>query len=457
MNRIEFIKTSLAAAAGTFVLPTLLTGCKDKTKNDTAIIILGAGMAGITAAKTLKDNGFTNVIVLEARTRTGGRIFTDRSLGVATDMGASWIHGPGNAVKKNPITKIADDAGATRFMTDDESLAIYDLNGALIPTTTTDTYYADYEKLFNTDVPAIQAPNKSLKDAIQEVNPAYLTDPIMVYQLGAYAEFDTGGSIEEMSSQYWQDDEAYPGKDVLFPNGYDAIINHLAAGLDIRLETVVQSINHAADEVVVTTSKGEFRGKHLICTLPLGVLKTGNIGFTPALPTPISEAISVIKMGYTNKIAMVFPTIFWDENLQYVGCCTDAKGKYSYIMNVKKFSNANMLMTFGFGTYGLALESLTDAQIEAEIMVILRKIYGNSIPNPSQILVSRWTSDPYAKGAYSFASVNSSPSHFAAFEQQINNRLFFAGEHTTHDYRGTVHGAYLSGEREAEKIVEIYA
>ena len=112
-------------------------------------------------------------------------------------------------------------------------------------------------------------------------------------------------------------------------------------------------------------------------------------------------------------------------------------------------------MTIGLGDNGLAMENQTDAQITNDIMEILRKIYGNDIPNPTEVLISRWTQDPFARGSYSFAGLGSLPEDFEAFEVPLNNRVFFAGEHTIHDYRGTVHGAYLSGIREGQKIVDL--
>lgn len=459
MKRNEFIKTSMLGITTALIAPSILTACgKKETPIDKRILIIGAGIAGLSAAKRLKEKGFTDITILEARDRTGGRIHTDRSMGNAVDLGASWIHGPGNALTKNPLTPLADTAGANRFVTDDKSLIVRDTDGSIIADTVMDNLEVSYEKLINNEVPSIDDVNKSLKDAIAEVHPDYLTDPKMVYQLSAYAEFDAGGPIEELSSQYWQDDEKFPGDDVLFPNGYDAVVNNVANGLTIKLNTIITKIDYSGEEVIVTTNSGEYRGAHVIVTVPLGVLKSGNIVFSPELPAAKKQSIAAMKMGYVNKIALKFPSAFWD-NVQYIGYCppVSQKGMYAYFMNCNKFAPAsNILMTFGFGNYGLALESQSNTQIQQDIMDILKKMYGTSIPNPSQILVTRWSQDPFSKGAYSFANVGTTPIDYENLAQEVNNKLFFGGEHTIHDYRGTVHGAYLSGEREADKIIDIY-
>jgi monoamine oxidase len=266
-------------------------------------------------------------------------------------------------------------------------------------------------------------------------------------------EFDTGGDIKDLSSKNFDNDEVFAGDDVLFPNGYDEVVNHLAKDLTIEKEVVVQSIDYAGSEVLVKTNKGEKKAKFVVCTLPLGVLKAGGVAFSPVLPAAITNAIRNIWVGNVNKVALLWDTAFWDENVQYVGYCSAEKGAYNYIMNVKKFlPNVNMLMTFGFGNYGKVIEKQTDTQVKDDVMIALRKIYGNSIPEPKKVLVSRWGKDEFALGSYSFFGVDMEDADFQAFEKPLENKLFFAGEHTNVEYRGTVHGAYLSGVRAADAI-----
>jgi monoamine oxidase len=112
-------------------------------------------------------------------------------------------------------------------------------------------------------------------------------------------------------------------------------------------------------------------------------------------------------------------------------------------------------MTFAYADYARKTESMTDDQVIAEIMVHLRDIYGKNIPNPTKMLRTKWQSNENAFGAYSFTAVATEMQHFDDLAAELNNKLFFAGEHTEKDYFSTAHGAYLSGIREAEKIVDL--
>ncbi len=85
-------------------------------------------------------------------------------------------------------------------------------------------------------------------------------------------------------------------------------------------------------------------------------------------------------------------------------------------------------------------------------MTVLRKIYGSKIPDFEQSLMSRWSLDPFSKGSYTHIPVGARPKYYEAIAQPIQNRVFFAGEATTQDYPGTVHGAFLTGVREAKRI-----
>jgi monoamine oxidase len=112
-------------------------------------------------------------------------------------------------------------------------------------------------------------------------------------------------------------------------------------------------------------------------------------------------------------------------------------------------------MTFALGDYATVTENLSDSQIINEIMLHLKGIYGNSIPSPSNFLRTKWGQNINSFGAYSYPTNGSTSADFDTLANQVNNKIFFAGEHTEREYRGTVHGAYLSGIREADKIIDL--
>ena len=159
-------------------------------------------------------------------------------------------------------------------------------------------------------------------------------------------------------------------------------------------------------------------------------------------------------MGSVNKFLCVWDTAFWDVDKQYIGYTPKEKGKFNYFLNVKPFTNANALMTFSFGDYSLETEKMSDEEIIENIMSHLKVIYGDSIPYPKHMKRTSWNSNPYTYGSYSFVGISGRSKYYKHFKQSKSSHLYFAGEHTSKPYRGTVHGAYLSGLREAEKIIK---
>jgi monoamine oxidase len=273
--------------------------------------------------------------------------------------------------------------------------------------------------------------------------------------LSAYLEFDTGGDISKLSSKFFDDDEEYNGEDLIITNGYDKVTDFLAQGLDIRLNTRVTSINYNNKKVSVEANDNIIAADYVIVSVPLGVLKNNTINFTPALPTNKTYAIKRTNIGNVNKFLLVWKKSFWETNLQYIGYTSDTKGKYNYFLNMRKFTPSNALMTFAFGDYATITESMTENEIIDNIMMNLRSIYGNSIPNPTDFLRTKWGQNINSFGAYSYSTNGSTSADFDILANEINNKVFFAGEHTEREYRGTVHGAYLSGIREADKIIDL--
>ncbi len=452
MQRRKFIKKTWAGLSLILMTPSLLTSCAeddDIRPNGKTVVVIGAGISGLAAAKKLRQKGFT-VIVLEAQEKVGGRIRTDRSLGVAFDEGASWIHGP----KGNPITNLAARSGANTFFTDDDNIGVFDIDG----TAYSGNVLSNAENQFNDALDAVAKAGmvtQSFEQVFNSLYPAQANNRLWKYMLSALLEFDTAGDISKLSSKYFYDDEQFGGEDLIVTNGYDKMTDFLAQGLDVRLNTRVSSIDSSDAKVKIVANGNVFEADYVIVSVPLGVLKNGAIAFSPALPNDKSTAISKTNMGNVNKFLLVWNTAFWDVNRQYIGYTPETKGKFNYFLNVKKFAPINALMTFAFGDYAIVTESMSDGSVVDEIMLHLKNIYGSNIPNPNGLLRTRWSQNINAYGAYSYATNGTTTADFDTLAKTVNNRLFFAGEHTSRDYRGTVHGAYLSGIREADKIINL--
>ncbi len=446
MNRQDFIKNLFSITLYS-MLPTTIHALSPK-ENKGRVVVIGAGISGLAAAAELQKNGF-EVVILESRNRIGGRIWTDNSLGLPLDMGAAWIHSPIG----NPITALAKQANCKLYETNDDSLVVYDQNGKQIDNNLMDEYQEKYDKLLD-KIEAESTDSESFKQAILRLQPEIMKDLVMLYQLSAYEEFDTGGDIEFISAKYWRNDEGFKGEDVILINGYRDIVEMLAKKLTIKLNHVVTKIDYTAKIIKISTTEGEFKADSVLVTVPLGVLKKGVIQFLPVLPAKKLAAIQQVGVGSVNKVALLFDKPFWDIKTQYIGHISEEKGKYNYFMNMRTVSQENVLVSFGFGDYGKKIDTQTDAEIEKDVMIVLRKIYGNEIPNPKKILVTRWGKDEFTYGCYSFMSSETKPKDYKILGENVDDKIFFAGEHTSIAYRATVHGAYLSGLEAAKAMME---
>jgi len=412
------------------------------------VIVVGAGASGLAAAKELQGKHKT-VLVIEAQDRVGGRLRTDYSPGLAFDEGASWIHGP----QGNPITNLAAEAGLVTYLTSDNSLEIFGQNGNLYDDAILDTEYSRYEAAL-AEVQSGAGPKESFLEAFQRLQPQHLNDPLWTYMLSAYLEFDVGGDISKMSGKQFQSDEKFPGKDVIVTNGYDKLARYLAKDLTIRLNEAVTGINYSRPEVVVTTKSGSYKAHSVVCTVPLGILKSGMIKFVPDLPTKTQTAIGKMQMGVVNKFLLIWDAPFWNQKIQYIGFTPKEKGHFNYFVNLMTFSKKPALMTFAFGDFAKQSESMTDDAALEEILSNLKAIYGSKVTKPKIFLRTKWSSQPYTLGSYSFAAQGADVSMFETLSEPVGERLYFAGEHTNRLYRGTVHGAFLSGLEAAKAILE---
>lgn len=419
------------------------------------VLVLGAGISGLAAARALTDKG-RKVIVLEGRDRIGGRIWSDASLGAPLDLGASWIHG----IDGNPITKLAKQFGAQTAVTDYDNALLYDFDGREM----SNAEYAEIEDLFEliyAEVEALRedaAADMPLQRAFDEVLSRRNLSAEELRRFGFYVQqaitLEYGADPEDLSLWQWDQDEAFGGEDVVFPNGYSQITNGLAKGLDIRLAVKVAAVSYGASGVEAETSAGVFAAEKAVVTFPLGVLKRAQVRFHPPLPAAKQSAIDRLAMGALNKVYLKFSQIFWDETIETIGYLGERAGEWCDWLSFTPYLGAPVLMAFHGGAKGFALEELSDDEIVAGAMKTLRAMFGGGIPEPEGVLVTRWGKDPFAFGVYSHIPPFASGEDYDALFEPVGNTLFFAGEATNRKYPATAHGAYLSGVAAARLIAE---
>ena len=262
---------------------------------------------------------------------------------------------------------------------------------------------------------------------------------------------DYAADLDELAFPGYNDGDGFAGDQRTFPTGYGSILDGLAEGLDIRLKTPVCQIDYGAAVVKVQTSDGDFEADAVVVTVPLGVLKTGSIRFQPELPRAKRAAIERLGMGLLNKLVVRFDKAFWPAK-DALAFLDDRPDQWPHYFNLQRLSGQPVLVAFKGGRDARADERRTDEELLATMVAQLRSAFGSAVGEPTASYRTRWSSDPWSGGSYSFLRVGSSSLDRETLAAPLASRLFFAGEATHRDHAATVHGAYLSGLRAAQSI-----
>jgi monoamine oxidase len=429
---------------------------------DADVIVIGAGAAGLAAARVLAG-GSLRVIVLEARDRTGGRVWTgpSASYGVPAELGAEFIHGPApetRALLRDAGTAWVDTGGESWSLGRDGKLtAAGDFSAAWSVFEDVHALAADesvdrYLRRFDGDAKKRAA----VADARRFVEGFDAADPAIASVKAIADEWESG--VDDTSARAL--------------GGYRPVFDQLlsacdALGVERQLASVVRRITWRRGEVSVDVTSGSeartLRARAAIVTLPVGVLRHSGddtaVAFEPELPAAKRHALGFIEMGLAVKVMLRFRTAFWER----VG-----DGRYRDAGFFRCFGRpftafwtqlpvrSELICAWAGGPHAIALDAAPPAELIDRALEEFGMVLGDPVLARAEFeggVMHDWGRDPFARGAYSYVAVGGGDARLV-LAAPVDDALFFGGEATANDGQGgTVNGAFATGERAAREAL----
>lgn len=414
------------------------------------ICIIGAGISGLAAANQLQKNGVT-VTVLEARSYIGGRVKFDHSLGLPFPCGAAFIHDTRDDILFRLIRK--HNPKLINFQ--DLPYTIFDSNQKIFSTEKIKESHMQFEHILTESKENMRTitKDKSLLESINDI----INDNKKIYTNGlkweqTYLSLFTGVETKYLSAKNWNQMEEFSG-DYLLLTSYDSLVESLSRNINITLNTIVRSVKCNDTHVIIETQNGSIKTEAVIITVPLGVLKSNDIQFFPELPPEKLRSIHKLKMSVLNKIGMLFPKQFWPNDSFLIGYDSNPNHHLPLFFNYGYFFPKPMLLGAVSGDAAIEIEQLGEKVFIEHAMNTLKKLFGSKIPYPLATITTTWMNDPFSQGSYSYVPIGADGSDFDTLAEPVANKIFFAGEATFRSCHSTVQGGYLSGIREANRIL----
>jgi monoamine oxidase len=414
------------------------------------VIVIGAGIAGLAAMQRLAAAG-VDVLVLEARERLGGRIFTQQHQGYPVELGAEFVHGrPPEmmGIIRSAGLKPAEVSGEFRSK----------IAGQWEDS---DNLMSEVNELFD-KIPS-SGPDQSFHEYIESTTYSVEAKQQAIFFVEGFHAADARKVGIHWLLKATKAEESIDGdRSFRMPEGYSRLIETLAGDIQgqrsrVLLNTRVTAIRWQKGEVEVLTSQGEYWAARAVITLPLGVLQAESVEFTPPLDAK-RHALRLLSMGPVIRVSLCFQNKFWEADPQM----RDLSFLFTDNEHFPTWWTSNPLpypifTGWAAGRHARALTGKSDSQIIAIAVATLAGLLGKNESDLKARLEAGfthdWLSDPLVCGAYSYGNVGGINAAQLLAEPMADT-LFFAGEATNFEgHNGTVNGAMSSGTRAAEEIL----
>ena len=406
------------------------------------VVIVGAGAAGLAAARFAASHGLSFVL-LEASHRIGGRACTvEFAPGQPFDAGCHWMH----SASLNPFVGIADRLGF-RYRRECGWNSTIHHYGAFLD----DARTRAVDALVEADERAIAAAARHGDPPVADVvNLDSPWAPYHAYWLSLDSSCDPDQVGAAGIAAYHETGEDWPVVD-----GHGALVAAWGADVPVTFDAPVQRVAMTRDGVDVETPLGTIAGRCALITVSTNMLVCGRIVFEPELPSWKTTAAEALPLGVHNKIAIGLNTASAAvPESQYLTAMT-REHDVPVALNVRPYGYDHVVGST-VGRFAAGLERSGQAASVEFLVEHLKAAFGSSITSclTDRVIATAWQGDPWALGAYSAARPGQAHQR-ANLARAVDDRLFFAGEATSQEFFCTCHGAWLTGRRAADEIATV--
>jgi len=334
-----------------------------ETRGVDSCIVVGAGASGLATASRLQEEG-CEVTVLEGRSRIGGRAWTDNLQGTPVDLGGSWFHG----VDTHVLTPRAKELNIELIPTNYENWVLFDFDGERMNTSRLNRLYdLVYDSVIGKSSTDAMGPLlSSIRENLTSEEQRWF-DYVVVSEI----EHWYAGHVDDLAMVTAYEGALSRGGDAVPATGYGPFMEDLANGLDVRLSTKVTEVSHNSSGVTVVTDNESFEAASVVVTLPLGVLQSKTVKFSPELSHSQQVAVDGLGMGLMNKVVLEFEEPFWDINKDLISYIPTNRGHFVEWYNAMSWTGKPVLVGFNTADSAATIETWSDAStLEASLQVL---------------------------------------------------------------------------------------